>query len=153
MSAATDWRVLRAAIRQRDRLCVTLGCGRPINHVDYIVPPSEGGSDDPTNLRGQCHRCHNHRPARRTHGPWLAWGRPITGDEDRGQGEALRPGELRLDSHAHIFFGGRNFGPARILAQKLEFQKFATRPVCRHVDSIDARCSKPNRRLSCKMQY
>jgi hypothetical protein len=73
----TDWRVLRAAIKERDRVCTTPGCGRPINFVEHIVHPDDGGSDDPANLRGQCHRCRNQR--RRARRSPLAWGRPLAG--------------------------------------------------------------------------
>lgn len=85
----TDWPKVRRAIKARDRVCTTAGCGRPIKFVDYVVHPSEGGSDDPSNLRGQCHRCHYGRPllpmAARPDAtrPWLTWGRPM---EDRGAG-------------------------------------------------------------------
>ena len=81
---STDWRVLRTIIKRRDPVCV---CGRATAHVDHIVSRRQGGSDDPSNLRGRCHPCHNSDrrnaplraigcsadPAR----PWLSWGEPV----------------------------------------------------------------------------
>ncbi|WP_441248954.1 HNH endonuclease [Kitasatospora sp. McL0602] len=29
-------------------------CGEPARHCDHVVPASEGGSDDPENLRALC---------------------------------------------------------------------------------------------------
>jgi len=105
---STDWRLLRKIIKARDPLCVAPGCGRATAHVDHIKPRSEGGSDDPSNLRGLCHSCHNSRSARGNgpvraigcnadgtprdiNDPWYAWGRPLpvknlsaSGGSDRG---------------------------------------------------------------------
>jgi 5-methylcytosine-specific restriction endonuclease McrA len=51
------WRKLRAAIIARDPICRTPGCGQPSTHADHIKPRRQGGSDDPSNLRGLCSCC------------------------------------------------------------------------------------------------
>lgn len=51
------WRRLRALILTRDPICKACS-RRPSNQVDHVVPKSQGGSDDPTNLRGICDGCH-----------------------------------------------------------------------------------------------
>jgi len=36
-------------------------CGRPSRSVDHIIPKSQGGSDDRSNLRALCRACHKRR--------------------------------------------------------------------------------------------
>jgi 5-methylcytosine-specific restriction protein A len=59
------WRKLRALILQRDPICRDeSGCTRPSTDVDHIIPRRAGGSDDPSDLRGLCHRHHSSKTAR-----------------------------------------------------------------------------------------
>ncbi|WP_406206864.1 HNH endonuclease [Kitasatospora sp. NBC_01560] len=55
------WARLRRAVMNRDSwMCQHIRydtgelCGEPARHCDHIVPASEGGPDDPTNLRALC---------------------------------------------------------------------------------------------------
>ena len=60
------YRKVRALVLRRDGfLCVLCGAGGVPLEVDHIVPLSEGGGDDPVNLRVLCVGCH----ADRTYGP------------------------------------------------------------------------------------
>lgn len=58
------WRRLREEILKRDDYlcqceeCRLLGRVRPGNEVDHIVPRSQGGTDDPSNLRAINDECH-----------------------------------------------------------------------------------------------
>lgn len=58
------WRRLREEILKRDDYlcqceeCQALGRVRPGNEVDHIVPRSQGGKDDPSNLRAINDECH-----------------------------------------------------------------------------------------------
>jgi 5-methylcytosine-specific restriction protein A len=63
-TGSTAWKKTRARVLRRDRnrcqLC-TDHEGRhlwPGNIVDHIVPVSEGGSDDDSNLQTLCDACH-----------------------------------------------------------------------------------------------
>lgn len=58
-----NWRTLRAVIIARDPTCtIRVVCmGDPSTDADHIVARSAGGTDDPRNLRGACHRCHSHK--------------------------------------------------------------------------------------------
>ena len=50
------WRALRAEVIIRDgRRCQL--CGAPATDVDHVIPVSQGGADDPTNLRALCAHC------------------------------------------------------------------------------------------------
>ena len=57
----SDWRAVRASVLARDRLECQLhlvGCTGRAEHVDHIIPLSEGGARlDPTNLRASCRHC------------------------------------------------------------------------------------------------
>ena len=33
-------------------------CGRPAREVDHVIPASQGGSDDDSNLAAICYECH-----------------------------------------------------------------------------------------------
>jgi len=51
-----DWRKTRAIVLARDPICVS--CHRnPSVVADHITPRRQGGSDDPSNLRGVCVPC------------------------------------------------------------------------------------------------
>lgn len=59
------WRALREQILDRDgRQCTRCGTageqGNPLT-VDHITAKSHGGSDDPSNLRTLCKRCHGRK--------------------------------------------------------------------------------------------
>lgn len=57
-----DWPKRRARILDRDQHhclpCLRRGVSRRAFHVDHIVPKSQGGSDDDTNLQSVCPQCH-----------------------------------------------------------------------------------------------
>jgi 5-methylcytosine-specific restriction protein A len=57
-----EWRKLRAAILRRDPWCTDCGQEKS-TEVDHVVPKSEGGTDDPRNLRGMCKSCHSRKTA------------------------------------------------------------------------------------------
>jgi 5-methylcytosine-specific restriction protein A len=58
-----NWPQLVQQILRRDRWCTLRfpGCERSSTQVDHIRSVSEGGTNDPTNLRGVCKRCHARR--------------------------------------------------------------------------------------------
>ena len=58
-----DWPVLVKQILRRDPWCMLrgTGCERLSVEVDHIVAVSDGGTNDPENLRGVCKRCHARR--------------------------------------------------------------------------------------------
>ena len=58
-----DWPTLVKQIIQRDPWCQLRfpNCERLSVQVDHILGVSEGGTNDPTNLRGVCKRCHARR--------------------------------------------------------------------------------------------
>ncbi len=60
------WRRLRKQILERDRY--TCCACRTISvmdiEVDHLIPISQGGTDDPSNLRAMCRRCHATKTAR-----------------------------------------------------------------------------------------
>jgi len=59
------WRKLRRLILERDPVCRDpSGCTRPATDVDHVVARRAGGTDDPPNLRGLCHRHHSSKTAR-----------------------------------------------------------------------------------------
>jgi len=51
-----QWRKLRARVLMRDGHRCQL-CGAPATDVDHVLPVSEGGPDDPRNLRALCASC------------------------------------------------------------------------------------------------
>lgn len=59
------WRFTRRYVIGRDPFCNEAGCSDPSTDAAHIVPRTEGGSDDPSNLRGLCHRHHSSESARR----------------------------------------------------------------------------------------
>jgi len=56
VSADTIWRQIRRAIFKRDSHTCRY-CGARAQHVDHIVPRSQGGSDELDNLVASCARC------------------------------------------------------------------------------------------------
>lgn len=64
------WRRLRERILERDGwLCQCEDCQQrkmplPAHEVDHIIPLSQGGTDDPSNLRAISRSCHRAKSAR-----------------------------------------------------------------------------------------
>lgn len=58
----TAWDKLRKVVLQRDRglcqPCLQAGRVTVATHVDHVVPKSQGGTDDESNLRAICRPCH-----------------------------------------------------------------------------------------------
>lgn len=54
-----EWRQIRKAYLQENPACEW--CGAKAIVVDHIVPLSDGGTHDRSNLRALCLRCHNKR--------------------------------------------------------------------------------------------
>jgi 5-methylcytosine-specific restriction protein A len=58
------WRKVRAFVLARDNHTCRLvlpGCWTTADIADHVIARSEGGSDDPANLRAVCRGCHNRR--------------------------------------------------------------------------------------------
>ncbi len=76
------FRAVREAVLDRQPLCVLcLAEGRTVAavEVDHVIPLSEGGGDDPENLRPLCAECH-----RRVTAGQSARRRGKLGHDDRG---------------------------------------------------------------------
>lgn len=61
------WRKLRARILKREPLCrhcAARGVTTVATDVDHIIPKSQGGTDDESNLQPLCHACHSAKTAR-----------------------------------------------------------------------------------------
>lgn len=60
------WRTLRAQILKRDPACRIgdAGCTVVSTEVDHIANIECGGTDNPDNLRGVCHSCHQRKTKR-----------------------------------------------------------------------------------------
>lgn len=57
------WAALRQAILVRDgETCQT--CGARATQVDHVLPRHQGGTNDPSNLRALCARCHRSKSGR-----------------------------------------------------------------------------------------
>jgi 5-methylcytosine-specific restriction protein A len=69
------WRKLREVVMHRDgglcQACAERGLVTRATEVDHIVPKSQGGSDDESNLRALCRACHDEKSRRE-----MAQGRP-----------------------------------------------------------------------------
>ena len=57
------WEKLRRLVKVRDPICVVCG-RRPTRDIDHILPKTQGGTDDLTNLQGLCKSCHSRKTAR-----------------------------------------------------------------------------------------
>ena len=55
------WRQLRRRILARNPTC-TICRQAPAVEVDHIIPRSQGGTDDESNLRATCRLCNRSRP-------------------------------------------------------------------------------------------
>ena len=68
-----EWERLRAEVMRRDeRLCQPcLKAGRvtPGTECDHIVPKSQGGKDELSNLQSICSTCHRAKTSQETRGP------------------------------------------------------------------------------------
>ena len=51
-----QWRKIRMTILVRDKHRCQY-CGEPADTVDHVVPRSQGGGDEPSNLVACCRRC------------------------------------------------------------------------------------------------
>ena len=61
-----QWRRIRAAVLQRQPLCVhclRVGRHREADEVDHIRPRHKGGGDEAHNLQGLCVDCHERKTA------------------------------------------------------------------------------------------
>lgn len=62
------WRQIRERIFQRDKglcqECLRHGVYVPGTDVDHIIPKSQGGTDDPSNLQLLCPACHKQKTKR-----------------------------------------------------------------------------------------
>lgn len=73
------WRLLRRQVLERDSyLCCE--CGRAgriaaASEVDHIVPKSQGGTDDLSNLQSLCPRCHRAKTQQESRGRVKSLGR------------------------------------------------------------------------------
>ena len=55
-SYGSAWRTLRAVVLAEEPRCRL--CGAPASEVDHILNRAAGGSDNRSNLRSICQRCH-----------------------------------------------------------------------------------------------
>ncbi|WP_301120312.1 HNH endonuclease [Mycolicibacterium fortuitum] len=66
-TSTAHWKQQRAKALQRDgHQCQIRGprCTIQATQVDHIIPVSQGGTDDLTNLASACHNCHAAKTAR-----------------------------------------------------------------------------------------
>ncbi len=57
------WKWTRRRILMRDPFCKA-GCGRASTEADHVVPKTDGGGDEDSNLQGLCKPCHSAKTAR-----------------------------------------------------------------------------------------
>lgn len=55
-----NWRAIRQRVLLRDPICKRCHT-QPSTRADHIVPRSQGGSDEMSNLQGLCVVCHNRK--------------------------------------------------------------------------------------------
>lgn len=64
----TAWQKTRSVVLERDEhlctKCLTEGVLTQATHVDHIVPKSQGGSEELSNLQALCKDCHFKKTAR-----------------------------------------------------------------------------------------
>lgn len=60
-TSSPQWRRTRTTILERDNHTCT--CGQPATQVDHINPHTQGGTDNPDNLRAICTTCHKRKTA------------------------------------------------------------------------------------------
>lgn len=81
------WQLRRARVLKREPVCKA--CMRAFSkEVDHIVPKSQGGTDDETNLQGLCKPCHSSKTAREDGG----FGRAAAACADGLLGSAMSDG-------------------------------------------------------------
>ena len=51
-----DWRTIRARVLREQLICAL--CPARATDVDHVIAVADGGTDNRTNLRGLCERCH-----------------------------------------------------------------------------------------------
>ena len=73
-----EWERIRADHLMMEPNC--RDCGRLAVHVDHIVPLSQGGNSDHTNLASRCISCHSKKTAKFDGG----FGNPIVPQSDQG---------------------------------------------------------------------
>jgi 5-methylcytosine-specific restriction endonuclease McrA len=56
ITRVSSWHDLRLYVLLRDNY--TCKCGAEAREVDHIIPISQGGTDNPKNLRSACVKCH-----------------------------------------------------------------------------------------------
>ncbi len=88
----------RRIILARDPTCQCTGCpdhthkcGRPSTDADHITRPIDGGTDDPTNGRGLCRRCHMWRTQAQARAARRRQGRPADDHPGLTQGRDPLP--------------------------------------------------------------
>ena len=61
------WEKIKKRIKERDNYlcqpCLKRGKYTPMHAVDHILPKSQGGTDDESNLQCICKPCHNRKTA------------------------------------------------------------------------------------------
>jgi 5-methylcytosine-specific restriction protein A len=55
-----EWRKISDEQLAREPWC-QCGCGRPAEVVDHVIPRSQGGTDDRSNLRSLARTCHGEK--------------------------------------------------------------------------------------------
>ncbi len=63
------WRRVRAAYIKAHPICCVPGCNQEATDVDHVIPLSEGGTNEWSNLQGFCHRHHSSKTAKQD-GRW-----------------------------------------------------------------------------------
>ena len=61
----SEWRALRARVLREEPFC-RCGCGDPSEEVDHIIPKSQGGTDDRSNLQGLSKSHHSAKTMRQS---------------------------------------------------------------------------------------
>ena len=67
----SEWKRLRAICLKQNPYCVACAERGELTRatdLDHIIPRSQGGTDDPSNLQPTCHPCHSRKTAARDGG-------------------------------------------------------------------------------------